>query len=671
MSWKENPPHGVKLPFPGFAIGGTSEGVPLPTTPTEQPLTPAEITQPFPVAVVPHSDTLPAQCSREGELYLVDGVLYVCDGSKLQPQAARDNCDAELTAECMIGGGCNSTAKLTAGVETISGAGFPDMHQRLGPWESPNVAADIFLIMRDTTSNRPTALRSSDDANTWAIVDAANQPALLCRSSMCTYVSPDSPHLIHIATGDATNPSTLSYHIFDMLAGAWALKDETITVNGIADASDNIAPLCVLSTGEVIVLYTSKTTISSRYAIRSALGVWTDETIIQDAPNDYAANCVVRALPGDRVHFFSHNVSLDQVEHRSRAADGTLDTAQVVDAGAAVIAHSSWTGESYVDDDGVTQIVVPYIITTGTIGYVARAASAANPTFTTTAFSDVAVSLGPSGFASRNPMICSAINGKDVWLAFVQGPNDDLYAEYSRDGGGFRTDVSLHQGTVKDISANFVGTPKRLVYIIRDSSTTKLNEKLNVSRQTKLCSDGITVDDDGIHSPAPDANKLVLYPKDGEWFSRGNTGNPIAMRDRAAYKAANESVASSTTLQNDDNLKFSVAANDIWTFELFLIVSGDAAGDIKIAFTAPTGATINWGAIGQTIADAFSDAVVSGSGTTASFGVGAASRTILIRGTVVVSTTAGTIQLQWAQDTSSVTATVVATGSHITAHQIS
>ena len=131
-------------------------------------------------------------------------------------------------------------------------------------------------------------------------------------------------------------------------------------------------------------------------------------------------------------------------------------------------------------------------------------------------------------------------------------------------------------------------------------------------------------------------------------------------------KTADEAVASSATLQDDDHLKFALAANEAWAFEAFIIANGDSAKDIKFAFTVPSGATLMWSGLGLHV-DAADETdfkvgyVVVASGTQETFGV----RGSLVRapyrlyGTVVNSTTAGDLQLQWAQRVSDATATTV------------
>jgi hypothetical protein len=128
-----------------------------------------------------------------------------------------------------------------------------------------------------------------------------------------------------------------------------------------------------------------------------------------------------------------------------------------------------------------------------------------------------------------------------------------------------------------------------------------------------------------------------------------------------SLKPADESLVSSTTLQDDDNISFAVLNGDTWIFDLLLIVSGSTSGDIKLAFTVPGGSTLRWGAIGENISILSSSPdwnVVSTSGASLSFDIQSGPTYIRVRGAVIAGGD-GNVQLQWAQNSSNATATVV------------
>lgn len=135
------------------------------------------------------------------------------------------------------------------------------------------------------------------------------------------------------------------------------------------------------------------------------------------------------------------------------------------------------------------------------------------------------------------------------------------------------------------------------------------------------------------------------------------------------WKTSTEAVTSSTTLQNDDNLVCAVVASGVYVVNWALRMDGATAGDFKYAFTGPASATMTWESRGLAAADASNVAMittdVAAIGTTVTHGCLGAGTTTRVHGSglLVVSSTAGNLQLQWAQGTSSVTATNVFAGS--------
>lgn len=146
------------------------------------------------------------------------------------------------------------------------------------------------------------------------------------------------------------------------------------------------------------------------------------------------------------------------------------------------------------------------------------------------------------------------------------------------------------------------------------------------------------------------------------------TADELAARQTTiAIKTVDESLASNTTLQNDDELFVTVAANTTYKVEAVLIYSGATTGDMKVAFTWPTSATMPWGLLGYTTALAFQAVAFSApsSGTPFSVGCNGAGNDLVLylSGTLTVGSTAGTLQIQWAQAASDATATIVRAGS--------
>jgi hypothetical protein len=141
-----------------------------------------------------------------------------------------------------------------------------------------------------------------------------------------------------------------------------------------------------------------------------------------------------------------------------------------------------------------------------------------------------------------------------------------------------------------------------------------------------------------------------------------NAALPIA----PAVKSADETVTSSTTLQNDDHLLVAVASNTTYLLELVFMFNANASGDLKTTFTVPSGTT---GTLCATT-DAGSSAGISMTSTPVWDGTGADEQARLW-GRVVTSATSGTIRLQWAQNASFGTGTIIRNGSFLRITRIS
>jgi len=146
--------------------------------------------------------------------------------------------------------------------------------------------------------------------------------------------------------------------------------------------------------------------------------------------------------------------------------------------------------------------------------------------------------------------------------------------------------------------------------------------------------------------------------------SGGGGGSTIAK-----YKTANESVASSTTLQDDDHLFFAIGANETWAFMMSFSCAANGSGGVKYAFTVPAGATARGRIVSTsnpfTTADV--DLTTGGGSTTAH------SNTVsnIVFGNVVNSSTAGDVKFQFAQNASNAANTTIGINSQIIAWKVS
>ena len=129
-------------------------------------------------------------------------------------------------------------------------------------------------------------------------------------------------------------------------------------------------------------------------------------------------------------------------------------------------------------------------------------------------------------------------------------------------------------------------------------------------------------------------------------------------------KTSDQSVTSSTVLVNDSVLVLPVGVSEIWHFTFFVVYTGASTGDIKIAFTFPSGGDIRMSLIGRNAAGTVVDQNFSTTTSpTSSIDFAAAgttfANTLPLTGVFVNGGTGGNLQMQWAQQTSDATATIV------------
>lgn len=142
----------------------------------------------------------------------------------------------------------------------------------------------------------------------------------------------------------------------------------------------------------------------------------------------------------------------------------------------------------------------------------------------------------------------------------------------------------------------------------------------------------------------------------------------------AAYKSANQTVTSSTTMVNDSLLVVPVAANAIYFFEAFISYQGftQNISDLKMGWAAPSGSTMVWTPLYLNTSGVLIGGIQNLIGATVIAGSNGVSnqRTVSGFGGFSVGGTAGNLQLQWAQNTSSTTPTTVLAGSIISLWQV-
>lgn len=168
---------------------------------------------------------------------------------------------------------------------------------------------------------------------------------------------------------------------------------------------------------------------------------------------------------------------------------------------------------------------------------------------------------------------------------------------------------------------------------------------------------------------SPFTGQIVFNTTDNALYRY--TGSAWAVYDPStqwARKTANEVVNNSTTFQNDDHISFTVAANGWYALEGYFVYTSPGTADIKFNWTGPAGTSLFWTNFAvNTAALAEYNVVVEGLNAAGSArGVGGNDATTMSmqpKGVVVVSSTAGTFQLQWAQNAAVASATTMLAGS--------
>ena len=151
-----------------------------------------------------------------------------------------------------------------------------------------------------------------------------------------------------------------------------------------------------------------------------------------------------------------------------------------------------------------------------------------------------------------------------------------------------------------------------------------------------------------------------------------------SMLPSIAYKGADESRASTTTMANDSALTLAVEANAVYALTGYIpysqnLAAGASAG-ITIGWSGPSGATLLWtsggtsGPTATTTQDVTSNTISQTRQLPSNLGT---FMSAIPFGTLVTSGTAGTLAFQWSQVASNATATIVRAGSWIQLRRVS
>ena len=133
----------------------------------------------------------------------------------------------------------------------------------------------------------------------------------------------------------------------------------------------------------------------------------------------------------------------------------------------------------------------------------------------------------------------------------------------------------------------------------------------------------------------------------------------------AVVKTADEIINNSTTLQNDDELKYALEASTVYVIEAYIycVAAGDTG--IKIGASVPAGCTIRMNRVGTQ--NSGSSTVIQRDSTVNIHARLDNANTKIVKVTFLLlnGVTAGNFQLKWAQSTAVVANTTVKIGSAI------
>jgi hypothetical protein len=134
-------------------------------------------------------------------------------------------------------------------------------------------------------------------------------------------------------------------------------------------------------------------------------------------------------------------------------------------------------------------------------------------------------------------------------------------------------------------------------------------------------------------------------------------------------KPSDQSRSSNTSLADDSVLVLTVQPNTDYWLEAFVIYDAATAGNIKLGWTAPSGSTLEWTSNGlydgaSSTADNLWRRRLNLAASEICGGLGSGTNVVAMpEGLLRVGSTGGPFRLQWAQGSSSATATRVRAGS--------
>ena len=161
--------------------------------------------------------------------------------------------------------------------------------------------------------------------------------------------------------------------------------------------------------------------------------------------------------------------------------------------------------------------------------------------------------------------------------------------------------------------------------------------------------------------------KLLKANTTSGGFEQVGSSDTFVGKSIAIAKTASETVTSSTSLQDDNHLTFSIGASEQWRGQIIIPISANPSGGFKFDITAPSGASGSCAIFGGNSFTSGWVAIGTGFGATAVI----SNTTMVISFDITNSTNAGSVTLRWAQNASFGTGTTIQGGGMLQATRIS
>lgn len=143
-----------------------------------------------------------------------------------------------------------------------------------------------------------------------------------------------------------------------------------------------------------------------------------------------------------------------------------------------------------------------------------------------------------------------------------------------------------------------------------------------------------------------------------------------AIVPRIADRTSTQTVNGSSALVSDSQLFLAVAASTRYRLRGRILYNSNSTANFKFAFTFPTSTTLSFTVTGTAAGGSVLATFDQTDGTVSALAGAGADDSAFIDGIVTVSSTPGTLQVQWAQNTSNASNTQVKAGSYIELQQI-